>query len=877
MDKLLVAVNSNPSIRLILIASVCITVGYILQYFIRLILARDKASRENGFLLQIIPPKYQTLDADNFRGERFALQRFFDDLTAATKSQRVSFEIYSDEKGIKFIVWTPTKKMQNLIKQSLFTTYKQRIKFEELAYDPLIAFSKYNSKVSEYKTSKHPVYLLMDLKDFDAVDPIDGIINAMSGLAEDEKMYFQIVLSPAKRDKHAIAKAKEHFRVKKADITWTQMFFRRFETYLLYLIPMLPIALFVGMGEIMKLFGSKQSLDPILSLPDSDPRKVLAQAEEVDDFNKQLNEKFKTPFYSYIRVAVSGRDNQELITKFDQALETMKSVSLNSLIRKDRNRLSDLKQRFIYPEDDLFPFYKEIFTSQTTLSSREVSMMYHFPTEILNPAIESFVFVNVPAKDKFRTKINKDDLLLGINTVNDKERPVYLITENRKRHMVVTGQTGTGKSTILKNFVLQDIDNRIFKGVKRGLVLLDPHEDFFMDVLHKLHKSFSYNKSVLIWDTRSEDFFLGYNPLFAVDLSEREIDLLVDSNYEFIEKLIKRVTPDGGMGVTAKPMLKNSMKTLMVFQNEWLNKHGRTEQNIDTIKKFAPTLNEIKEVFFNEQVKNTILSSIDLSKYESLRSFWQNTLMNYQSSKAWPDIRQAFDNKLSQILTGSLFYTFSQSQNSIEISDCIRRSRILLVNLSSKNIGIDGMQLLGSLLMSKLWFEAKRVEQEARHPFVIYADEFQNFANSDFAVALSEARKFKLELVLAHQFFAQLPDEVSEAVTGNVKTRIYYRAGLDDAQKIADDLQTKVLKNEVMEIPEFHSYVRVGEDVLSINVPKERDDNFNDDSVENFIDEAYQTLGKSKLEIVNDIKSRLNWYNNGAKPINSEVTSKLHP
>jgi hypothetical protein len=868
MDKILVAVNSSPSIRLLLVVSVCITIGYIIQYFIRLIIARNKAVKERGVLMQIIPPKYQSLDADNFRGERFALQRFFDDLTAATKKQRVSFEIYSDEKGIKFVVWTPTKKIQNLIKQSLFTTYKQRIKFENIEHDPLIAFTKFNSKVSEYRTAKHPVYLLMDLKDFDAVDPIDGIINAMSGLGKDEKMYFQIVLSPAKRDRQAIAKAKENFRVKKGDITWYQMFFRRFETYLIYLVPLFPFLLLVGIGELMKMFNSRSSLDPFLSLPDSDPRKVLAQSEEIDDFNKQLNEKFKTPFYSYIRVAVSGTNNQELIVKFDQALETMKSVSLNSLIRRNSNKLVDLKQRFIYPEDTLFPFYKEIFTSQTTLSSREVSMMYHFPAEILNPAVESFVFVNVPARDKFRSKTNKDDLLLGINQVNDKERSVYLSTENRKRHMTVTGQTGTGKSTILKNFVLQDIDNRIFKGIKRGLVLLDPHEDFFTDVLHKLHKSFTYNKSLIIWDTRSEDFFLGYNPLYAVDLSEREIDMLVDSNFEFIEKLVRRVTPDGGMGVTAKPMLKNSMKTLMVFQNEWLNKHGRTEKNIETIKRYAPTLNEIKEVFFNDQIKNSILSSIDITKYESLRSFWQNTLMNYQSSKAWPDIRQAFDNKLSQILTGSLFYTFSQSQNSIDISDCIRRSRILLVNLSSKNIGIDGMQLLGSLLMSKLWFEAKRVEQEERHPFVIYADEFQNFANSDFAVALSEARKFKLELVLAHQFFAQLPDEVSEAVTGNVKTRIYYRAGLDDALKIADDLQMRVLKNEVLEIPEFHSYVRVGEDVFSITVPKERENNFSNDAVESFIDEAYQTLGKSKIEIVNEIKSRLNWYNNGCKPIN---------
>jgi len=400
---------------------------------------------------------------------------------------------------------------------------------------------------------------------------------------------------------------------------------------------------------------------------------------------------------------------------------------------------------------------------------------------------------------------------------------------------------------------------------------MDPHEDFFMDVLFKLHKSFTYTNHLIIWDTRSEDFFLGFNPLYAVGLTEREIDMIVDANYEFIEKLIKKVNPEGGMGVTAKPMLRNSMKTLMVFQNEWIERNGNSEESINLMKRFAPTLNEIKRLFFEDSVKERILEWIDFEKYQGLQSFWRATLPNYMSSPAWSDIRQAFDNKLSQILSGSLFYTFAQSNNSVEISECIRKSKILLVNLSSKNIGVDGMQLLGSLLMSKLWFESKRIEQEDRRPFVIYADEFQNFANSDFAVALSEARKFKLELVLAHQFFAQLPIEVKDAVTGNVKSRIYYRAGLADAEEISDDLQRKVLMEEVMEIPEFHSYVRVGEDVFSIAVPRERDNNWSNDFVENLIDDSYQKIGRSKLDIVSEMKLRNRWYTNGC-PVDFNVT-----
>ena len=208
-------------------------------------------------------------------------------------------------------------------------------------------------------------------------------------------------------------------------------------------------------------------------------------------------------------------------------------------------------------------------------------------------------------------------------------------------------------------------------------------------------------------------------------------------------------------------------------------------------------------------------------------------------------------------------YTFGQSQNSVNISELIRKSKVLLVNLASKNIGEEGMCLLGSMLMSKVWFEAKKVPQEERTPFVVYADEFQNFATPDFSQALSEARKFKLELILAHQFFQQLPDDVFHSVMGNVKTKIYYRCGLEDAQMIAKDLQGKLLEQEVMEIPEFNANMKVGEDVFSIYIPQERKPNYTVEDVNMFIQSSYKKYGKSKQEIEEEIQNRRRWMCNG--------------
>lgn len=378
-----------------------------------------------------------------------------------------------------------------------------------------------------------------------------------------------------------------------------------------------------------------------------------------------------------------------------------------------------------------------------------------------------------------------------------------------------------------------------------------------MDILRKLPKGTRASNILIPWDTRSTDMYFGYNPIYSIDLNEREIDLTVDSNYKLIEKLIKRIDPEAGMGATGKPMLINAMKTLMIFQLEFAKQYP---ERLDELKIYAPTLADIMALFSDDRtIRENILNIINVERYESLRNFWQDVIESYEASRSWNEIRMGFNNKIQHLLTGVLLYTFGQSQNSINISDVIKSSRILLVNLSSKNIGEEGMNLLGSFLISKIWFEAKRIEKQDRRQFSIYADEFQNFANKDFSTLLSESRKFGIELILAHQFYQQLPEDVYHAVTGNVKTKIYYRSGVEDADIIAKELQGKVLAKEVIETPEFHANVKVGEDIFSINVPKERDDSLTQSEVEKLVNDAYLKYAKPKEVIENEIKERREW------------------
>ena len=857
---------SNQLVQLTIIISMSISIIWAIRYFIALLIEKRNALNEEGFIMQIIPPKYQLDELKNKQGERFSLQRFIDNLTASVKYSRISFEIFSDHDGIKFLVWTPTKQMQDLVKLNLYSTYKDRVKIKTLDSDPVKSFRTELAEIHEYKSLKHDVYMLMDVRDFESMDPINDLLTALSGQVKDSQTLFQIVLKPSQIDKEALNMAKQNFRLLRNEITWLSLFLNRFESYLIYAIPLLPLAFLKLVSALSKSFSNQtNSVDPLAVLPDTDPRKFFVDKDELQNFYSRMDEKYKTSFTSYIRVVAQGNNSEARLNAIEQALESMKSETQNRLIRKRVNKLNDVLSRFIYPEDRFFPFYREIFTSQGRLSSREISMLYHLPNRINDPQIDHFITPDIASKKVYRSKQNIDDLELGINFSREKSYKVHLPYENRKRHIVVTGQTGTGKSTILKRFILQDIDNLVNRGNKRGLMLMDPHEDFFFDILQRLPNNFEHSKRIIAWDTRSEDYYFGFNPLYAIGLSEREIDLIVDSSFKLIEKVVKRSNPDSGMGMTGKPMLINAMKTLMIFQNDWIASFGSTPEAIQFMSSHAPTLIDVRNLFFSDKMESSVLKVIDLNKYEGLRAFWQDTLPNYKTSQNWQEIRQGFDNKLSQILTGILMYTFGQSRNAISISNIIRQSKVLLVNLSSKNIGEEGMSLLGSLLMSKVWFEAKKVNQEDRRPFVVYADEFQNFASSDFSQALSEARKFKLELVLAHQFFKQLPDDVFHSVIGNVKNKVYYRCGLEDSEIISKELQGKVLEQEVMEVPEFNANVKAGEDVFSIYIPQERETSFSKEYVNNFIDNSYQKYGKHKSEIEQEIKNRRTWIVDGCK------------
>ena len=177
----------DKRIIIVILASLGVSLFMTFRYFFTLIIAKYKARKDAGFVMQIIPPKYSLIDSKTKQGERFSLQRFIDNLTASVKKSRISFEIYADYSGIQFLVWTPTKAMQDLVKLNLYSTYKERVQIKTLEDDPINSFRKEYSTVNEYKALKHDVYTLMDVKDFEGMDPIQDMLTALSGMEKENR------------------------------------------------------------------------------------------------------------------------------------------------------------------------------------------------------------------------------------------------------------------------------------------------------------------------------------------------------------------------------------------------------------------------------------------------------------------------------------------------------------------------------------------------------------------------------------------------------------------------------------------------------------------------------------------------------------------
>ncbi|HBU27948.1 TPA: hypothetical protein DEB00_02420 [Candidatus Uhrbacteria bacterium] len=347
-------------------------------------------------------------------------------------------------------------------------------------------------------------------------------------------------------------------------------------------------------------------------------------------------------------------------------------------------------------------------------------------------------------------------------------------TDDRRRHMYVVGKTGTGKTTLLENMVLQDIYNG------HGICYVDPHGDTVERILDFI-PSWRLN-DVVYFNPADLDFPVGFNVLDEVASSH------------------KHLVASGLMSVFKK-----------IWENMWSARMEYILSNTILALLDTPgsTLLGINRMYSDEEYRRSIIENI---RDPVVKQFWVMEYASY-SEKYATEAVAAVQNKVGQFLSSDVIRNIvAQVKSTIDIRSIMDSQKILLVNLSKGRIGEDNSRLLGGMLINKVQLAAmERVDmlEKDRKDFYLYVDEFQNFATESFANILSEARKYRLNLIVAHQYMAQLTDEVKDAVLGNVGTMTVFRVGAPDAQELETEFMPRFTPEDIINLPKHQVYLKL--------------------------------------------------------------------
>lgn len=345
---------------------------------------------------------------------------------------------------------------------------------------------------------------------------------------------------------------------------------------------------------------------------------------------------------------------------------------------------------------------------------------------------------------------------------------------DRQSHLYVIGKTGTGKSTLLENLIRQDI----LAG--RGLALLDPHGDLVQKVL--VHIPEHRQGDLIYFNVPDGAQPLGFNPLATVSQSKRALAAAG------LLEAFKKLWADS-WGPRLEHILRNALLALF-------------DQPEATL---ADVLRLLDDKAFRRAAATHMANA-------QVRSFWLKEYESYPvrfRSEAIAPIQNkvgAFlsDPVLNQIIT--------QAKSSFKLRQVMDEGKILLVNLAKGRIGEDTATLLGSMLVSRMGLAALSradVPEEQRRDFFVYLDEFQNFTTLSLATMLSELRKYRVGLTLAHQYLSQLDLQVRDAVLGNAGTIISFRLGLTDAELMAKEFYPEFSERDLVSLPNYHIYLKL--------------------------------------------------------------------
>ncbi len=521
----------------------------------------------------------------------------------------------------------------------------------------------------------------------------------------------------------------------------------------------------------------------------------IDEKDPIDDEGLMKEKVKKTGFLVMVRVIVTADDDaianaelRNIISSFSQ----FASPAYNRFRPMRHKSLSVLIQYFILRQ---FAWWQKNFL----LNIEEIATLFHFPHSKYNkqPEIkwQHFRVVKAP------TNIPHEGLYLGDNIFRGERRKIYLSNEDRFRHFYVIGQTGTGKSSILSVMARQDLRNG------RGLAVLDPHGDFATGLLDFIPKTRA--EDLIFFDPADQSRPMGLNLLEADTDDEKQMAV-----GEATSIMIKIFGPEI-FGPRIQDYFRNGCLALMDYPE-------------------GGTLIELIKLFTDENFQRERVQTI---KNPIVKTWWKTTYAA-MGDREKAEMIPFFAAKFGPFITNTLMRNIiGQTKSAFDITDVMNTQKILLATLSKGVLGDINSSLIGLILVSKIQMAAMKRQQmpaSERKDFFLYIDEFQNYVTDSIESILSEARKYRLGLIIAHQYLGQLQKSdaltksslnLKDAIFGNVGSMMSYKIGPEDAKLLEEQFAPVYSNHDFMNMDKFQAALRLSVDGqpsqgFSLDVPR---------------------------------------------------------
>ncbi len=776
---------------------VCIALFYIIKISYFLYYERKRAERLE--FIQIKIPKQDSKEEKDALGDEYGMDKDFVKLSSAmtqlyealfstssgsfTKTHilgqnYISLEYIVEEGLIKYVMAFPPAFKDSAIKQ-ISAMYPTCV-IDPIERPNIVENRKYFSG-GHLSYSKSYAIPIKTIDKMDA-EPMNNIINAISKVDIKDKVGIQILIKPEKYpwDNKSVAAAKA---IKDGETVGVA----------LWKIPFYP---FIGIFYILKFIFHAGDED---ASADNTPAELDSVTQESVTI---IEEKTKYRGYNtVIRVLTASDISQEKADSYwgdiANAMVPFSGHGVNSIDDSVYYSKNFIKKHFEarYFSRPLFYWtWRFLFSGNfewiQVMCSHELTTLYHFPNIKFNTSalIDWQEFKMTPPPHN----MPKEGLLLGYNEYRGERTNVYIKPDDRMRHFYLIGKSGTGKSTILEQMIRQDMANG------NGLCLVDPHGDLVESVLPYVPRERA--EDVIIFDPADVERPMGVNILDAKNEDEKEF-MANEAMAIFIKLYGEEI-----FGPRLQNYFINAVHTLMSDDDD-------PATILDILRMFTDDAYRI------EKVKHVTKPSV--------KAFWEQEYAK-SGDREKQEIIPYLAAKFTPFVTNSQIRNIiGQGKSGFDFSEVMDNQKILLVNLSKGKLGDLNSRLLGMIFVAKIQMAAMartKIPEEERKDFFLYVDEFQNFVTESFASILSEARKYRLGLIVAHQYISQITKmqtggkgaqedhTIKDAVFGNVGSMMNFKIGAQDAEAMEKEFAPVFSQTDLINIANYHAVIKLNID-----------------------------------------------------------------